>query len=74
MQNFPGIGRFLIFTGLIFLALGLLIVFMEKIPFMGKLPGDIRIERKNFGFYFPVVTCLLLSLIISLILNIFSRK
>lgn len=46
---------------------------MDKIPFFGKLPGDIRIERKNFVFYFPLTTSILLSLILTIIINIILK-
>lgn len=47
---------------------------LNKIPFLGKLPGDIYIARKNFTFYFPLVTCLLISALIWLILWLWSRR
>jgi len=60
-------GGFLVIAGVIFLAAG-------KIPGLGRLPGDIDLRRGNFSFYFPLTTCLLVSLILSLIFNFFSRK
>lgn len=66
-------GKWLIFFGIILIILGLLFIFFEKIPFLGKLPGDIRIERKNFVFYFPITTSILLSLILTIILNVILR-
>ena len=47
---------------------GLVWILAPSIPWLGRLPGDIRIERENFRFYFPLVTCLLLSLVLSLVL------
>jgi hypothetical protein len=67
------LGKTLIILGLVLTALGLLLTFAGKIPFLGKLPGDLRIERENFSFYFPLGTCLLLSLILSLLLWLFRR-
>jgi membrane protein implicated in regulation of membrane protease activity len=61
------VGGFIVVVGL-FLALGL------RIPFLGKLPGDISIERGNVHFYFPIVTGLLLSLVLTLLLNLFFRR
>lgn len=66
-------GKWLIFFGLILIVLGLLLIFFERISFLGKLPGDIRIERKNFIFYFPITTSIILSLILTIILNIILR-
>ena len=66
-------GKLLIFLGLTLAAAGLLLTFAGKIPLIGKLPGDLRIERENFTFYFPLGTCLLLSLLLSLIFWLFRR-
>jgi hypothetical protein len=46
----------------------------NKLPFIGKLPGDIAIERKNYSFYFPVTTCIIISIILSFILWLFNKK
>ncbi len=70
---FQGIGKMLLLMGIFLVAIGLFLVFFEKIPFLGKLPGDIIVRKKNFVFYFPIVTSLLLSAILSLILFIISR-
>ena len=67
------LGKTLIILGLVLTALGLLLTFAGKIPFLGKLPGDLRFERENVSFYFPLGTCLLLSLILSLLLWLFRR-
>jgi hypothetical protein len=66
-------GKLLIIFGLALAAAGLLLTFAGKIPFIGKLPGDLRIERENFTFYFPLGTCLLLSLLLSVIFWLFRR-
>jgi len=66
-------GKLLIILGLALAAAGLLLTFGGKIPFIGKLPGDLRIERENFTFYFPLGTCLLLSLLLSVIFWLFRR-
>lgn len=70
---FQGIGKMLLLMGIFLVAIGLFLLFFEKIPFLGKLPGDIIVRRKNFVFYFPIVTSLLLSAILSLILFIISK-
>jgi hypothetical protein len=64
--------RFLIVLGLVILVVGLLWPYLSKLG-LGRLPGDIVIEGENTTFYFPLVTCLLLSLVLSLILWIASR-
>ena len=64
--------RFLIVLGLVSLVLGLLWPYLSRIG-LGQLPGDIVIERDNVTFYFPLVTCLLLSLLLSLILWVVNR-
>ena len=69
----PNPGRLLIILGLTLAAAGLLLTFAGKTPLIGKLPGDLRIERENFSFYFPLGTCLLLSLLLSLIFWLFRR-
>jgi hypothetical protein len=66
-------GRVLIFAGILIIVLGVLFLFGDKIPLIGKLPGDIYIKRKNFTFYFPIVTSILISLIISLIIYLFRK-
>jgi hypothetical protein len=68
------IGKFLILLGLIIAAIGGLLLFSEKIPWIGRLPGDIMIQRRNFTFYFPVVTSILLSVILTLIFWLIGRK
>jgi hypothetical protein len=68
------IGKMLIIGGIIIVLAGVLFLFGDKIPFIGKLPGDIFIKRKNFTFYFPIISSMLLSLIISLILYFIRRK
>ena len=64
--------RFLIVLGLTILVTGLLWPYLSRIG-LGRLPGDIVIERNNFTFYFPLATCLLLSLLLSLIFWLMNR-
>jgi hypothetical protein len=69
-----GIGRVLIVSGVVLVALGLLVSFAGRLPFrLGRLPGDIYIHGKNTSFYFPLATCILLSVVFSLVLWIFRR-
>jgi len=64
-----GIGRILLIVGGIIVILGLILVFSQNIPFLGKLPGDIFGKRDGFSFYFPIVTFLVLSLVITIIVG-----
>ena len=68
-----GIGRLLIILGLIIILVGIVVTLAGKLPWLGRLPGDISFKRENFSFYFPLGTCLLLSLIFSLIMWLFRR-
>ncbi len=67
------LGRALIFFGVILTAFGLVLLLAPKIPWIGRLPGDIFIQRERFTFYFPLVSCLLASLILSLLLWLAGR-
>ncbi len=69
------LGKFLVITGIVIAGIGtVLLLFKDGIPFLGKLPGDIVIEKKNFTFYFPLATSILLSIILSIIFYFFGRK
>jgi hypothetical protein len=67
-------GKYLITLGIILIILGVIFTLGPKLPFIGRLPGDIYIKRKNFSFYFPLATCIILSIILTIILNLISRK
>jgi hypothetical protein len=67
------LGKALVVVGLVTIVLGLLVMFAGKIPFLGRLPGDIKIEGKNYTFYMPLGSCLLVSAILSLIFWLISR-
>jgi hypothetical protein len=68
-------GRLLINTGILLVAAGLAIVLGERLGIrLGRLPGDIRIEGRRGGFYFPIVTCLLISVVLSAIAWLFKRR
>ncbi len=69
-----GVGRLLVTAGLILVAAGLLFMLGDKLPVrLGRLPGDITIHGKNSTFYFPLATCLLLSLLFSLVMWLFRK-
>ena len=62
-------GKYIITAGIILVIVGLIIYFFhDKLYWLGRLPGDIRIERENFRFYFPITTMILLSILFSLVL------
>lgn len=67
------LGKTLIVAGALLAAVGLFLTFGGKLNFIGKLPGDIRIERENFSLFFPLGTCILISLLLSLIIWLFRR-
>lgn len=68
------LGRILILAGLVLIAAGVIVTLLAKSPLpLGRLPGDIRIQGKNGSFYFPIVTCLLLSVVFSLVMWLFKR-
>lgn len=71
MQQF---GKLFIIIGILLVGIGLVFVLGIKIPYFGKLPGDIRIEKDNFTFYFPLATCIVASVILTLILNFLFKK
>lgn len=68
------IGKVLIIFGVILIIAGIGLPYLSKIDFLGKLPGDISYKGKNFSFYFPVVTCIILSVILTVVLNFIFRK
>lgn len=79
MPEWSLLGKLLIITGAVLALLGVLLVFSDRVPglgsmfgWLGKLPGDISIKRDNVSFYFPVVTSLLLSVVLSLLFYLFS--
>ena len=63
-------GKILLIVGGAIVVLGLILIFSPHIPFLGKLPGDIFIKRDGFSFYFPIVTFLLLSILLTIIINV----
>ena len=72
LGNLSGsLGRVLVIFGLLIVIIGALLIFAPKIPLLGRLPGDIVIRRENFTFYFPVATCILLSVLVTILLRIF---
>jgi len=69
-----GIGKALILFGVVLVVVGVVFLFADKVPWLGKLPGDIHIKKDNFSFYFPFTTCLLIGLAISAVLYFLGRR
>ncbi|MEA5115610.1 MAG: DUF2905 domain-containing protein [Geobacteraceae bacterium] len=68
-----GMGKALIALGLLMVLAGLLLVFSGRIPWLGRLPGDIYLRKGSFSFYFPLATCILISLFLSLLFWLFRK-
>lgn len=66
-------GKLLIIVGIVFIIAGLIISYGPRIPLLGKLPGDIAIERENFKVYVPIVSSIVISLLLSLAIYLFNR-
>ena len=67
-------GKYIIYFGLIVLVIGGLVYFFhDKLNWLGKLPGDIRVEKENFKFYFPITTMILLSLLVTVIISLVRK-
>ncbi|MEJ2696990.1 MAG: DUF2905 domain-containing protein [Candidatus Sulfobium sp.] len=60
--------------GAVVVVIGVLFMLSDKIPWLGKLPGDILVRRKNFTFYFPLATCILISIVLTVLFWLFGRK
>ena len=64
------IGKWLILLGVVFVALGVVIFLLGRIPGIGRLPGDIVIQRDNFSCVFPIATAILLSIVLTVVINL----
>lgn len=67
------LGKILILFGIFIILIGFLLLLSDKLPWMGRLPGDIIIKRERFTFYFPLATCILLSLLLTFIFWILRK-
>jgi len=74
MFDVHNFGKLLIFIGIILVLVGIIFTFTGKIPWLGKLPGDIYIKKENFTLCFPLATSILLSVVLSLILFLIGKK
>ncbi len=74
MQGMFPIAKLFIFIGAAILAIGIILLFIDKIPWLGRLPGDIYIQRKNFNLYFPITTCIIISVLLSVVFYFLSKR
>ena len=68
------LGRVLVVLGLIVVALGVVLLLVDRVPWIGRLPGDIHLQRGNWTFYFPLGTSILLSVVLTLVLWLIGRR
>ena len=73
MFDLGALGKILILFGVLIIVIGLLLLVGEKIPWVGRIPGDIIIRKKNFNFYFPLTTSILISIILTLLFALFRK-
>jgi Protein of unknown function (DUF2905) len=69
----PELGRTLMLLGGLLLVVGVLLTFGGRIPWLGRLPGDIIVERRNFSFYFPLMTSIVISVILTILMMLFRK-
>jgi hypothetical protein len=73
MNSMSHLGKILIIAGIVITTAGILVALSPKIPWLGRLPGDLVIKRDNFRLYLPITTCIVVSLVLSLLLYLFRR-
>jgi len=66
-------GKVLVILGAVIAGIGVLLLVGDKIPWIGKLPGDIIVRKEKFTFYFPIVTCVILSILLTIIFSLFRK-
>ena len=67
-------GKWIVIAGILIVVAGIIIYFFhDKLNWLGRLPGDIRIEKENFRFYFPITTMIIISVVLTLLINIFKK-
>ncbi len=67
------LAKTIILIGLVLVIVGVLMLFIQKLPFLGRLPGDIIIRKRNFTFYFPLATSIIISIIVSIVLYLIGK-
>jgi hypothetical protein len=73
-EGYEQVGKLLIFLGIVLAAMGALLMVSGKLPWSGRLPGDIVIQRKHVTFYFPLVPCIVLSIVLTLIFRFLGKR
>ena len=73
MVGFGPLGKMLILLGVFIILIGLFLLIGDRVPWVGRLPGDIIIRKKNFTFYFPIVTSIIISIILTLLFMLFRK-
>ena len=73
MSGFSDLGKVLIVLGAFIAGIGVLLLMGDKIPWIGRLPGDILVKKERFTFYFPIVTCIILSVLLTIIFSLFRK-
>lgn len=73
MNPLFSLGKVLIIIGLVIAGIGIILLLSPKVPWIGKLPGDILIKKDNFRFYFPLTTCIIIGLILTLLFYLFRK-
>jgi hypothetical protein len=73
LSAFSGVGKVLVLAGVFLILVGLLFMFWERIPLLGKLPGDLVVQKGSFRVFIPVVTCIVISVVLTIVVNILLR-
>ena len=73
MSELNILGKALLIMGIVIALIGVLLLWGHKIPFLGRLPGDIYIRRGSFRFYFPLATCIIISLVLTLVFTLIRK-
>ena len=71
---FDSMARMLIVLGVVLALVGGLLLLVGKVPFLGRLPGDILVRRENWSFFFPLTTSIVISLVLTLLFSLFGRR
>lgn len=74
MTDLSSMGRMVLILGIVVVAMGALMLLAGRLPFLGRLPGDIAVQRGSWSFYFPLATSIVLSLVLTVVLNLFARR
>lgn len=73
MSPFGSLGKILIILGIVLVVFGVILILGDKIPWIGRLPGDIYIKRDRFTFYFPLMTSIIISILLTLLFALFRK-